>query len=395
MDFTEDNANMADSATMDDSDAASDKENQEQPSKRAPTRFNRYRCATRRLKQKNDRLKNALQEAKKVASVKSIWQESAKLLTPKQNAFFKMQMELSGTKPSGRRFTDEQLMECLTLYYQDPRAYRHLRKLFVLPSPRSLRRRIECIQLRPGFHKQIMAVMKEKLVSADDHERLVSLSFDEMQVRPRLTYVRGDDVIEGMEDLGPLGRPVGSGRLADHALVFMARGVTRHWKQPVGYVLSQGPTPARFLKPLLETCVREMRLAGFKVVCVVSDMGTPNQQLFKELGVSASKPTFPVDEEDVVALHDVPHLMKCLRNALMKNDITVDGKTASWRHIREFYAEDSKRPIRCAPKLTGLHVNPGAFKRMKVRYATQLMSRAVASGLAVYSSCGTSCQIIS
>ena len=57
-----------------------------------------------------------------------------------------------------------------------------------------------------------------------------------------------------------------------------------------------------------------MRLAGFKVDCVVSDMGTPNQQLFKELGVNADKPTFSVDEEDVVALHDVPHLMKCLRN---------------------------------------------------------------------------------
>ena len=41
------------------------------------------------------------------------------------------------------------------------------------------------------------------------------------------------------------------------------------------------------------------------------------------------KPTLSVDAEDVVAFHDVPHLMKCLRNTLQKNDITVDGETAS------------------------------------------------------------------
>ena len=143
--------------------------------------------------------------------------------------------------------------------------------------------------MRPGFQKQVLAVMKEKFEDADDHERLISLSFDEMQVRPRLTYVRGEDVIEGTEDFGALGK---TDRLADHALVFMARGLTRRWKQPVGYFLSQGPTPARVLRPLLETCIREMRLAGFKVVCVVSDMGTPNQQLFKELGVCPEKPVF-------------------------------------------------------------------------------------------------------
>ena len=366
-------------------DPQGDQESEKQIQVRAPASFNRYRCAARRLKKKNEQLRNALKAAKKVTSVQCVLEQASAYLTPKQLAFFKMQMELSQSNVHARRFTDEQLMECLTLYYQGPRAYRHLRRQFVLPSPRSLKRRIEVMQVRPGFQKQMIAVMKDKFQEGDDHEKLVSLSFDEMQVRPRLTYVRGDDVIEGAEDFGALGS---TGRLADHALVFMARGVTCHWKQPIGYFLSQGPTPARVLKPLLETSVREMRLAGFKVVCVVSDMGTPNQQLFKELGVSPAKPTFPVDDVDVIALHDVPHLVKCLRNTLLKYDISADGKTASWKHIQQFYAEDSKRPIRCAPKLTGLHVEPGAFKRMKVRYATQVMSRAVASGLTLYSSCG-------
>ena len=188
-----------------DSAASGKNEKKEELCRRVPASFNRYRHAARRLKKKNEEPRRALQEAKKVTSFQGILERAAEFLTPKQLAFFKMQMEQSSPKLHGRWFTDEQLMECLTLYYQGPRAYRYLRKQFVLPSPRSLRRRIECIQMKPGFQKQIMAVMKEKVVSADDHERLVALSFDEMQVRPRLTYVRGEDMIEGTEDFGPLG----------------------------------------------------------------------------------------------------------------------------------------------------------------------------------------------
>ena len=150
-------------------DPQGDQESERQIQVRAPANFNRYRCAERRLKMKNEQLRNALKAAKKVTSVQCVLKKASAYLTPKQLAFFQMQMELSQSNVHAIRFSDEQLMECLALYYQGPRAYRHLRRQFVPPSPRSLKRRIEVMQVRPGFQKQMIAVMIDKFQECDDH----------------------------------------------------------------------------------------------------------------------------------------------------------------------------------------------------------------------------------
>ena len=87
------------------------------------------------------------------------------------------------------------------------------------------------IRLKPGFHESVLAVMKEQFSQASESEKMCVVSFDEMSIRPNLTYLRGDDRVEGYQDLGPFGRSV---ELATHALVFMARGVSGKWKQSVG-----------------------------------------------------------------------------------------------------------------------------------------------------------------
>ena len=117
------------------------------------------------------------------------------------------------------------------------------------------------------------------------------------------------------------------------------------------------------------------------VVATVCDMGKPNQELLNRLGVSVDRPVFSVDDEEVVALYDVPHLFKCIRNALYKYDIEHDNQKASWQHIRRFYAEDSKGTVRTAPGLRKCHIQLEAFQRMKVKFATKVMSRSVSTGI--------------
>ena len=109
--------------------------------------------------------------------------------------------------------------------------------------------------------------------------------------------------------------------------------------------------------------------------------------LYRVLGVTADNPKFEVDGEEVIALYDVPHLFKC-RNTLLKQDISAGGKKASWNDIRLFYHQDKAKQMRSAPRLTNVHVEPGAFKKMKVRYALQIFSRSVAAGLTLYTSFG-------
>ena len=300
--------------------------------------------------------------------------------------FTKMQLKAVSSKAHGRRYSDSELMESLALFYQGARAYRHLRPRLGLPSPRLLRQRMERIQLLPGFHEMILGFLKEKLRGALASDRRVVISFDEMQLRAKLTYLRGEDRVEGFEDFGSFGR---TGRFADHALVFMVRGISSRWKQPIGYFHSAGTTPASVLEQLLVACIRKARQANLEVISTVCDMGKANQELYKKrLGVTEENPVFSVDGVPVVAMYDPPHLIKCIRNCLLRHDVHVDDSVMSWEHVKELYQMDRDRPVSVAPKLKKDHVFPGPFKKMKVKLATQALSRTVSAGLHLYAAVG-------
>ena len=57
---------------------------------------------------------------------------------------------------------------------------------------------------------------------------------DEISLKTSLVYNSAKDEVVGVEDLGDGKR---SERLATSAIVFMARGITGNWKQPLGYYL--------------------------------------------------------------------------------------------------------------------------------------------------------------
>ena len=335
------------------------------------------------------RLYRARRKVKKLANKKVIATSGDHLvasdLPQSIKAFLLQQVKLAGMKKKARRYTKEQTVMALALYYQSPKAYRHLQKNFILPSPRLLRRKLQHIQLQTGLHPSILATLQERFANSSRLDKLVILSFDEMAIKPRLVYSSTDDKVEGFEDVGEMGR---TERVATQALVLMVRGLAKKWKLPIGYYLNSGPAPARVLKSVLTVAVRQLRQAGLEVVATVCDMGKPNQDLYRQLGVTEENPQFAVDGMPVVALHDVPHIMKCVRNGLLKHDVEVDGEVLSWSHIKAFYDADKGRPIRAAPKLGPGHLNPETFKKMSVKLATQVMSGTTAAGMLLYHSVG-------
>ena len=100
----------------------------------------------------------------------------------------------------------------------------------------------------------------------------------------------------------------------------------------------------------------------------------------------------------MVTLFDVPHLLKCTRNALLKYDIefTVGlgdeepSKTycAEWARIVEMFQLDRSQFERSVPKLTEAHLRPVGQKKMKVKYAAQVFSHAVTACISVHVSYG-------
>jgi hypothetical protein len=129
----------------------------------------------------------------------------------------------------------------------------------------------------------------------------------------------------------------------------------------------------------------------------VSDIGSNFLTFVREMGITAESPWFLHNGKKIFYIFDAPHIIKAVRNNLLKYDFHFNGKVASWKDIVALYEIDSKNSIRCCPKLTIQHLHPNGFTKMKVKLATQVLSHtvsatilmAVSGGLLPASSTGT------
>lgn len=113
-------------------------------------------------------------------------------------------------------------------------------------------------------------------------------------------------------------------------------------------------------------------------------MGSNFVELSEHLGVTPQKPSFTLGGKKLFYYFDPPHLIKALRNNMLTNEICWDNKKTSWKYIVQFYEKDKKLRNRLAPKLTESHIKPTNFEKMRVKFATQVLSATVAASLETY-----------
>jgi Transposase protein len=96
----------------------------------------------------------------------------------------------------------------------------------------------------------------------------------------------------------------------------MARGLCSKWKTPVFIGFDTNVT-----KDLLNQIVSQLHEASYDVVSCVSDMGSSNLGLWKQLEVSYLRPYFlhPITKEKITMFADAPHLLKLTRNWLLQS----------------------------------------------------------------------------
>jgi len=146
--------------------------------------------------------------------------------------------------------------------------------------------------------------------------------FDEMSIRGHLHFNQKIDFIEGFEYLGRHGR---TSNIANHALVFMLHGLLKRWKQPVAYYLNRGSTKCDMLVDFLMEVHDACHSAGLVVVATVCDMGANNVKTLKQLGVSDKTPFFRFRHQEIAAVFDPPHLLKCTYNLFLKHEVMNVG----------------------------------------------------------------------
>ena len=106
---------------------------------------------------------------------------------------------------------------------------------------------------------------------------------DEMSLKSHLFYNASADSISGFENLGERKT---SSLVANSALFLMAHGILDNWKQPV----------ARWY--------------------------------------------YEMHGEQYFTFFDPPHLLKSVRNNLLKYSFSFDNKTALWSDIKEFFDKE-------------------------------------------------------
>jgi hypothetical protein len=132
---------------------------------------------------------------------------------------------------------------------------------------------------------------------------------------------------------------------------------------------------------VLEKSIKALRESNFKPILTIFDQCTVNVKMVAEIGVNQENPCFLIDNDPVGVFYDYPHLFKSWRNGIYSNDCLYKGKKCKFQYVKDFYKKDQQRALRLAPKLTDKHVELPAFSKMKVKYATQILSKTVSDAI--------------
>lgn len=135
--------------------------------------------------------------------------------------------------------------------------------------------------------------------------------------------------------------------------------------------------------------IKKADQAGLHVVNVTTDMGSPNQAMWRSFGVGITRmatPSFSIahpcrSDSKLYFLADVPHVVKNLRTALCKYDFKIDDKVVSMKPVEYLAKHDQNRELKLAPKLKVGDIHSSHFDKMKVGCALHVFSRSVASGI--------------
>lgn len=119
---------------------------------------------------------------------------------------------------------------------QSSESYRYLSQVFNLPSMHSLQSILEKINIHPGPVNFFNQDLKKQVRSMKERDKVCLLMWDEMLLQLHMDYDGTKKHILGFEDFGKKRRA----RFADHALVFMLRGIQSGWKLPLAYYFSDG-----------------------------------------------------------------------------------------------------------------------------------------------------------
>ncbi|KAL4127097.1 hypothetical protein QTP88_011295 [Uroleucon formosanum] len=174
---------------------------------------------------------------------------------------------------------------------------------------------------------------------------------------------------------------------AKEALVFLVVALNEAWKIPVGYFLINHINSSQ-KSELVSHCIDVLTKTGVTIVSLTFDGCPTNINMVKILGCGLYadnfNTSFKVDgvANTISIIPDPAHMVKLIRNAFgeKRQFIDMDGGVIDFEYINKLLILQEDEGCHLANKLKKQHVFYSRQK-MKVKLATQLLSRSVSEAL--------------
>jgi hypothetical protein len=200
-------------------------------------------------------LRGRLRNAEKVATCSCFNTLIDSVNETTYNFILQQEVRTQKQNPYARRFTLNDKLLALSLYKTSPKGYRLLSSIFSLPSRRTLSILLNRIPYGPGINTKIWESLKATVTNIKvANDRLCAAVFDEVSIRPLLSYNKRTHCIEGVEDYGRNNR---TPAIAEYANVFMLKEIHRQWKQAISFTFSHDPIKTLKLKSLLVEVIKK------------------------------------------------------------------------------------------------------------------------------------------
>ncbi|KAG0435919.1 hypothetical protein HPB47_018243 [Ixodes persulcatus] len=217
--------------------------------------------------------------------------------------------------------------------------YEHLRShnIISLPSKSTLKRYLRTYKTAFGFSHKVLSQLKKRTRHISSFKLRGGLLVDEVKLSEHLN-VTSSGRIEGFVDLGHFTAEE-QDIPCDHGMIVMFVPFTGKWTQVIGAFATRGNVKAEMLAKILIEATILAEASGLLVDFITCDGASWNRRIWNILGIGVKNGKItcsrehPVDpSRQLFFLSDFPHLLKCLRNSLLKGPLnTPSGMVMSQR----------------------------------------------------------------
>lgn len=291
--------------------------------------------------------------------------------------------------PTTEKYNPSLRSFALTLAFYSPKAYNFVRNTFnrTLPHLGTISRWYRSVDGSPGFTKEALTALT--LRQKDSSLQLVcNLVMDEMSIRRQVEWT--GKKFTGYVDVGT---NIDGDTLpeAREVLVFMLVSLNGSWKLPVGYFLLDGLSSTE-KAGLVKKCLEFIFESGVLVNSFTFDGAPVNLAMAENLGADFTDPLnlktwfdHPISNVPVYIFLDACHMIKLVRNCMASQTGIRDGdkREVKWTFLTKLVENQNAEGLHAATKLRMRHLQ-WQREKMKVRLATQTMSRSVSDAISYF-----------